>query len=314
MMHTYRDDHFDDIDPNEDAEDYYDTPSNMKNNNTLSAGGQRSSGTTKQRTVGFRDEIPEDEYGEEYDDYQTTGDVVPMTTRGGRNNRKYLGFGLVCFGVVLVFGGFSAAFLGGGGKNDEDGVQSPGSGPTMSSPFFDESPTPSPVKKNNEVPAITKDPEETGTEPPTHSSAFSILASLVGEDILLDSDSLANAAFTWLMDNKHLDRYDNTRIKQRFALVTLYLATNFEEKPWTTDDGWMTNDNECTWHGVTCQNDAVVALNLTTNGIQGIVPFEIALLSDTLLALKLSRNPIVNQDGELAWIGELTNLSKSQNQ
>jgi hypothetical protein len=73
----------------------------------------------------------------------------------------------------------------------------------------------------------------------------------------------------------------------------------------------MLDDEECTWYGVGCENgNLITTLNMAGNGLVGLIPDEITLLSETLLSLELSDNDLVNTNEELAWIGELTKLSK----
>jgi hypothetical protein len=135
------------------------------------------------------------------------------------------------------------------------------------------------------------------------------LSSLLGEQALLDTESIAYSAFTWLMGNTDLRTYNETTLQQRFAMACLHLSTN-QDATWEEDDGWMTDSDECFWFGVDCKDGFLMNLNLTDNGLEGLVPDEITLLSDSLLELELSENDLVNENEQLAWIGELTNLSK----
>jgi hypothetical protein len=71
----------------------------------------------------------------------------------------------------------------------------------------------------------------------------------------------------------------------------------------------MSYSDECKWHGILCdQSGGIIKLNLTDNGLQGEVPSELALLSDSLLGLDLSLNGITNSFEGLAFMGDLTKL------
>lgn len=158
----------------------------------------------------------------------------------------------------------------------------------------------------------TLSPTATPTEGATLSPkerAMNLLSKHVDEALLSDPDSLPGAAFSWLMENEQLSEYDNVQMKQRFAIACLYLATNVEDS-WDIDDGWMSDKDECNWYGVGCENGYLITLNMTSNGLVGKIPNEISLLKDSLLALELSDNDIVNANEENAWMGELTRLSK----
>jgi len=75
------------------------------------------------------------------------------------------------------------------------------------------------------------------------------------------------------------------------SLVELYNATNGQY--WHNNDGWVTNNNVCSWHGVTCAtfNDRVDELNLASNNLTGYLPANISNLV-FLRILTLSNNSI----------------------
>jgi hypothetical protein len=73
---------------------------------------------------------------------------------------------------------------------------------------------------------------------------------------------------------------DVSRIVQRYALLTLWY-TNVPSNTWVNDSGWLNRDDECTWAGISCDNNATVTgIDLEANGIHGGVPPDLALLSD----------------------------------
>ena len=105
------------------------------------------------------------------------------------------------------------------------------------------------------------------------------------------------------------DRY---RIDQRFALLTLWFQADSE---WFNQTNWLSDDNECSWKGVTCasvslynrrsrsgtrnpydrklrEGDQIVTkLNLAQNNLQGNFPPDVQLLKH-LTSLNLSGNQI----------------------
>ncbi|HVS62314.1 MAG TPA: Calx-beta domain-containing protein [Thermoanaerobaculia bacterium] len=65
---------------------------------------------------------------------------------------------------------------------------------------------------------------------------------------------------------------------ERAALEALYQATGGQA--WIDDAGWLgAPGTECSWFGVACEEDNVVALRLIENGLVGTIPAEIGDLS-----------------------------------
>lgn len=150
-------------------------------------------------------------------------------------------------------------------------------------------------------------PESTPAPTP---DLLSYLSDTLGQKSVLVEGLFPFDAYTWLMGDSKLATYTPERIKQRYASVCIYLATNYDDT-WISDDGWMTEDHECTWFGVNC-NDAgqIASLKLSGNGLQGEIPGQIGFLGQNLVTLDISVNELSNQDIGLAWLGELTNLCK----
>ena len=70
------------------------------------------------------------------------------------------------------------------------------------------------------------------------------------------------------------------------ALVALYDATDGSN--WIDNTNWLQTCDVCTWYGVTCDaNSRIVELDLSANGLSGILPAEIGNLSE-LRVLNLS--------------------------
>lgn len=266
-----------------------------------------------------------EDYNSDYYENQP-GDIISNATRHRRTRKnKAYALALLSVGTVLIVGGIGFALYG---KEEEHmSKQQPqnfdDSFPTRA-PTFVASPTKSPVQEPQvtlENPTITSEGEADLSTPtpsaapvstaPTHSSLYDFISSLVGDVALQDPDTLAFRALDFLKQTHDESRFSNTRLQQRFALACLHLATTSEESNWVNQDGWMTDIDECTWYGVDCKQHKVVALNFTSNGLQGLIPWEITLLKEHLVSLELANNDLANEGHELAWIGELTNLRKS---
>ncbi|CAB9504698.1 Leucine Rich Repeat [Seminavis robusta] len=143
-----------------------------------------------------------------------------------------------------------------------------------------------------------EDDEETSAEPPGSNSntTFIIdLPSYTRQAIMDDNQSPQAKAYTWLLDDPYLLDYTNDRKVQRFALATLFYATNGPY--WTASQHWLDYEkNECQWWNLAklpplgadaCTGgDNFNALALAGNQMQGSIPREVGLLS-TLRALVL---------------------------
>lgn len=97
-------------------------------------------------------------------------------------------------------------------------------------------------------------------------------------------------------------------LSERNALISIFNNTDSSSfgKPWNNVSNWFdVSGTEGTWYGVTVENDHVVALDLSSNNLRGIIPSEIKDLPE-LRYLNLSNNHIRgNIPSEL---GELVNL------
>lgn len=92
-------------------------------------------------------------------------------------------------------------------------------------------------------------PDHGFASPPT--TAEELVQSLLPETtlkLILDNPESARAkAYRWSLEDPFLSDYPTTRIQQRFALATLYFATNGEG--WTNNEFWLDhNVHECEWY------------------------------------------------------------------
>lgn len=215
--------------------------------------------------------IQADEYHDDEDWYETRpgSEISSPKNEGFRPIRGQKSKYLIILGIIVVAVGF---FSLSGGKKEEDMA----------------------------VPATPATSVEDGV--------FDYVSQFVDKKTLLEDDTYTNSAYNWLLKNSDIEIYGNSRIRQRFALASIYYATNEGLNSWDRDDGWITDQDECTWDGVRCENGNIIGLNLTSNGLTGVFPMEITMLKKHLLALEISDNELTNEDQQLRWIGKLTTL------
>lgn len=113
------------------------------------------------------------------------------------------------------------------------------------------------------------------------------------EDDLFEPDTPQFFAYDWLLNDPDFLEYDDVRLLQRFALVTLYFSTDGEN--WQRNDRWLSEENECLWYttssSLPCDDDLLyTAVDLDLNNLFGTIPSELALLSNSLTRLDLSGN------------------------
>jgi len=105
--------------------------------------------------------------------------------------------------------------------------------------------------------STTMAPTAAPTSSPTL-SAFGILLSYLasispdGGAALEDTSSPQYQAAEWLFTNPGLSDYSETEINQRYALATIYLATDGDN--WRLNDDWLDPEApECLWLGIGCE-------------------------------------------------------------
>jgi hypothetical protein len=144
---------------------------------------------------------------------------------------------------------------------------------------------------------LGRDKAEAPTSPtpsPT-SQEFALLKSLIesvsfdGGAALEDSSSPQSKALAWLETNENLDEYPDWRRIQRYVLAVFYYSTGGDEWNWNT--GWLSDDDECTWeawrYNNLCNTNGrfLELLVVDSNNLNGSIPMEVGLLSDTLCKL-----------------------------
>lgn len=137
------------------------------------------------------------------------------------------------------------------------------------------------------------------------------------QEALDDTDSPQARALRWLSEDTGVT-WNLEVIRTRYSLATIYFSTNFINhdsgaSSWYQQSLWMSSYPVCVWHGVRCVEEEnscgrVESLHLSSNGLAGYVPREIALLQSDIRILDLGNNAIEGTIPEA--IASLTNLGK----
>lgn len=131
-------------------------------------------------------------------------------------------------------------------------------------------------------------------------SEFLSDVSFDGGAALFNQSTPQYQAVKWLANNNtNLDNYMDMQKIQRYVLATLYFSTNGGN--WTTKDHWLDDGPECgrwsqkgTIQHLSCTSEGEVSnLVLEGNGLQGMIPPELALLSNSLEHLSLRENKLL---------------------
>jgi Leucine-rich repeat (LRR) protein len=125
---------------------------------------------------------------------------------------------------------------------------------------------------------------------------------------LKDDTSPQFRAYTWLAQDSANGKYTDEQLLQRYALGTLFFATNGMN--WVNTDNWLGSSDELTWYGVMpglgANIDKIVAIELAGNRLHGTIPPEIFEFIPTIENLHLSSNelagPIPKEIGMLQKI------------
>jgi hypothetical protein len=107
---------------------------------------------------------------------------------------------------------------------------------------------------------------------------------------LIVNDTTFN--FSQLLElNSMMTNMVQFRIRQRYALLTLWFQQAYTNTRWSDRNGWLVNANECdnNWIGIGCASinlggtvgmqNVVTAVDLFRNNIQGTIPADLGLLT-----------------------------------
>ena len=143
------------------------------------------------------------------------------------------------------------------------------------------------------------------TNPPTSAGDLNLkyfLEVAIPEDTrkaLRRENSPQTKALRWLRNNTLLASYDISRRMQRFALATLYFSTDGDRR-WLKKDGWLSDDDECSWFFTAnqegkvrkpCDNGVMIAFYMVENNMRGTLPLEMSFLT-SLQTLEMPGNII----------------------
>mmetsp|Transcript_28953 Transcript_28953/g.48193 ORF Transcript_28953/g.48193 Transcript_28953/m.48193 type:complete len:468 (+) Transcript_28953:205-1608(+) len=112
---------------------------------------------------------------------------------------------------------------------------------------------------------------------------------------LLDPDTPEGQAFLIVGTDEKIS-YDTAEdsaealdMIQRYALLSMYFGT--DGGAWTNNEGWSaTRGDACSpWHGISCQDSIVTAIDLDENNVHGQIPEDFCLLT-RVRSLVLSGN------------------------
>jgi hypothetical protein len=225
-----------------------------------------------------------------------------VRSSGGRTKRNLVIFSIVL--VIAVMGITIGAVVGSKNKNKNNNAAE------------------SNASDNNRYQGGASGPRST---PAPESEVLKLLRTIALQegDEFDDPTSYQSLALGWVEKNQIPDISDK-RMTQRYVLACIFFSTfqirtgytdrDYGEEivpEWSTSGGWMLADDECTWFGITCNpatND-VTRFEMGNNQMTGRFPAEIQLLSSSLEYLDIGSNTLDNKEGELTWIGEMTNLS-----
>jgi len=114
------------------------------------------------------------------------------------------------------------------------------------------------------------------------------IASPKSSGSLIDKESAQFLAFHWMYKNGPIASVADRRLVQRWILASFYFGLGGDN--WVINDGWLTENDECQWYGVTCIDGVVSELELEQNRLVGEVIPEISLLGGGLYILSLGND------------------------
>ena len=152
--------------------------------------------------------------------------------------------------------------------------------------------------------------------------------------ITASPDSPQALAYEWMLNDPYRSSYTDQRLYQRFALVTLFYATN--GTGWSNNKNWLSyRVRECDWeimpldkmrnsmtplneiHPTACDTESnstvVQHLGLNNNNLYGSLPPELSLLSSSLQVLTLRENHFFGTiPSEFGRLSELRHVNMYQ--
>lgn len=127
----------------------------------------------------------------------------------------------------------------------------------------------------------------------------------------MNSCAPQNQALLWIATGLAAGAIDANHPQQllnRYVLAILFMELG--GPTWTNHHGWVTPDPECTWYGISCQQQNITGLSLSNNNVtsQGRIPPELYLLTG-LNSLYLAGNSLTgNISSAIAGLRNLGTL------
>ena len=173
-----------------------------------------------------------------------------------------------------------------------------------------ESPTPSPL---SEFPTNAPTVKKTAT--PTHFDLMGFLAAKSFDNgrALMTEGTPQYLAYLWLLQDSSNSNYTAERLLQRYVMATFYYSTHGDS--WFFNISWLSEKDECLWYsrssGSPCNRQGQLQnLELDYNNVDGNLPPELGLLSDSLDSLILRGGPVSFSVGPIpSELGYLTNMN-----
>ena len=137
---------------------------------------------------------------------------------------------------------------------------------------------------------------------------------------LFQNNSPSYKALHWLTIDEYLtDRMTRKELLQRYVLSVLYFSTKGDEWKMCSQNvssecvagtgfqRFLSAKPVCQWYGIHCdKKNQITMIDLVNNGLNGTLPKELILLSDSLVFLWIHENEL--NDTLPAWIGDLGRL------
>lgn len=99
--------------------------------------------------------------------------------------------------------------------------------------------------------------------------------------------------------------------QQRYAAACLY--EGLTEQDWADTSFWMSNESICNWHGIVCDGNTVVKIDLTDNLLRGVLPPEVGLMTGLQQLILVSNWIGGTLPNELGNLNELVTLDLYDN-
>lgn len=91
------------------------------------------------------------------------------------------------------------------------------------------------------------------------------------------NDDATNGDFNYADETTFESEEKAFEFEQRYAAACFYYGLT--EQEWVNDALWTSAESVCNWHGIACNEDTVVRIELTDNLMRGILSPEISLMS-----------------------------------